>query len=269
MGSKLYEEVYKHYLEHEKCYELIVEDANDNFQRVQDLVNSKYLLKHQPDLHQALNKESFISTVDQLEKVCNLVKQPEQAFQKLCAQLKLPPSVVQRLIDLLIFSKLEMITVNPKIHHVYRLMIKRRLYIRCMKIYPELFKGRREVLQARRDQKLATENKENDQITENQKVGPVQAKFFAAYMWNSSIKDDEFGIQSLKILKEEQNQGKLSQTSGQSGQIKTNGDQLPGADGPMGDLLTQEGIKIQLKDMYEDMIGDFKKIKERIKEATS
>lgn len=31
LGSKMYEEVYKHYLEQPKCYQLIVEDANDNF----------------------------------------------------------------------------------------------------------------------------------------------------------------------------------------------------------------------------------------------
>lgn len=34
LGSKLYEQIYKHYLELPKCYELIVEDSNDNFQRV-------------------------------------------------------------------------------------------------------------------------------------------------------------------------------------------------------------------------------------------
>jgi len=44
LGSKLYEAVYKYYLDNPKCFELIVEDANDTFQRVQDVVNTKYLL---------------------------------------------------------------------------------------------------------------------------------------------------------------------------------------------------------------------------------
>lgn len=119
--------------------------------------------------------------------------------------MKLPASVVQRLIDMLIFSKLEIQGVNPKIHHAYRLEIKRRLYIRCMKIYPELFKGRREVLQARKDQSKNAENKENDQIVENKKSigGNEKVKIFNAYMWNSSLKDDELGIQCLKALKDE------------------------------------------------------------------
>lgn len=63
LGTKLYEEVYKYYLNSDKCYELIVEDANDNFQRVQDLVNSKYLLKFEPSFHQSLKSESYISNV--------------------------------------------------------------------------------------------------------------------------------------------------------------------------------------------------------------
>lgn len=84
-------------------------------------------------------------------------------------------------------------------------------------------------------------------------------------MWNSSLKDDELGIQCLKALKEEQKQGKMSQTSGQSGVPGKEEDE--GAGGMMGDVLTQEGVKLQLKDMYADMVEDFKKVKERVKEA--
>ena len=75
-----------------------------------------------------------------------------------------------------------------------------------MKIYPDLFKGRREILQARKDQKDIAENKENDQIVENKKpiLGNEKVKFTTAYMWNSSLKDDELGFQCLKALKDEQ-----------------------------------------------------------------
>lgn len=66
LGTVLYEEVYKYYLQNDKCFELIVEDANDNFQRVQDLVNSKYLLQYQAAFHEAIKKDSFITNVDQL-----------------------------------------------------------------------------------------------------------------------------------------------------------------------------------------------------------
>jgi GNAT superfamily N-acetyltransferase len=44
LGSKMYEEVYRYYLDQPKCYQLIVEDASDNFQKVQDIINSKILI---------------------------------------------------------------------------------------------------------------------------------------------------------------------------------------------------------------------------------
>lgn len=54
---------------------------------------------------------------------------------------------------MIIYSKLEIQGCNPKIHNVYRLAVKRRLYIRSMKIYHELFKGSKEVLQGRQMKK--------------------------------------------------------------------------------------------------------------------
>ena len=73
-------------------------------------------------------------------------------------------------------------------------------------------------------------------------AGNAKVKVFNAYMWNSSLKDDELGIQCLKALKEEQKQGKMSQTSGQSGAPGKEEDE--GAGGMMGDVLTQEGVKL-------------------------
>jgi histone acetyltransferase 1 len=46
IASALYRMVYDMYrLNNEKCVEIIVEDAADDFQRIQDIVNSEVLLK--------------------------------------------------------------------------------------------------------------------------------------------------------------------------------------------------------------------------------
>jgi GNAT superfamily N-acetyltransferase len=63
LGSRIYERIIEHYLVEPKCYEVIVEDANDEFQRVQDIVNSKQMLKYYPRLNALLkSKNGFLHT---------------------------------------------------------------------------------------------------------------------------------------------------------------------------------------------------------------
>jgi len=51
--------------------------------------------------------------------------------------LKLPASNIYRLNDLLLYSRLDSIRVQSV--RTFRLEMKRRLYIRCMRNHPELF----------------------------------------------------------------------------------------------------------------------------------
>lgn len=45
IASSMYSQVYQHYRENShSCFEIIVEDAADDFQKVQDIVNAKVLL---------------------------------------------------------------------------------------------------------------------------------------------------------------------------------------------------------------------------------
>jgi histone acetyltransferase 1 len=45
IATDMYEMVYTHYRVHEtKCFQVIVEDAADDFQKIQDVVNAKILL---------------------------------------------------------------------------------------------------------------------------------------------------------------------------------------------------------------------------------
>lgn len=59
---------------------------------------------------------------------------------------KLPDSVILRLFHLLIYSHMEGKGTNPGVHKAYRIEVKRKLYIRCMRSYGELFKGKKELL---------------------------------------------------------------------------------------------------------------------------
>ena len=61
--------------------------------------------------------------------------------------LKLPTRVILQINDLIVYSKLD--TKNQAVMTEFRLTLKRRLYIRCMNNYPELFTGARERLSTR------------------------------------------------------------------------------------------------------------------------
>ena len=75
---------------------------------------------------------------------------------------------------------------NPNVHKTYRLLLKKRLYIRCMKIYPDLFKGKLEMLE------LKSKGKD-----------PKTYEDVVPFIWNSSIEGDELCVEVLKQLKQE------------------------------------------------------------------
>ena len=93
---------------------------------------------------------------DQIREAYKLVN--ISTLNELSSSTKLPINTIQRLIDLIIYSNMEGPLSNPAIHRVYRLIVKKRLFIRCMKCYGELFRGTKEVLSAREEkQKLKKE----------------------------------------------------------------------------------------------------------------
>ncbi len=56
--------------------------------------------------------------------------------------VKLPISLIYRLNDLILYSRLN--TNLPQTTTSFRLCMKRRLYIRCMRSYAELFSGKKD-----------------------------------------------------------------------------------------------------------------------------
>ena len=140
MGSKLYERIIEHYLVEPKCYEVIVEDANDEFQRVQDIVNSKLVLRYHPRLNALLkSKNGFLHTDADVTEAMT-ISVPE--LVKLSKTMKLSNQVVSRLIDLVVYSSMESSALNAKLHNTYRIQVKKRLYLRCLKVYPDMGKDK-------------------------------------------------------------------------------------------------------------------------------
>ena len=80
--------------------------------------------------------------------------------------LKLPPRVILQINDLLVYSRLD--NSKEAVKTEFRLTIKRRLYLRCMSAYPELFVGARERL--------------------TQKTGGLKEP----YLYNDVLEDDQF-----------------------------------------------------------------------------
>lgn len=74
---------------------------------------------------------------------------------------------------------------NPAVHKAYRIEVKKRLYIRCMRSYGELFKGKKELLQARAQPKIQ-QPEDSNQIISTTAVDKA-TKPIAPYIWNSSI----------------------------------------------------------------------------------
>ena len=64
-------------------------------------------------------------------------------LSSLASKMKLPVPVVLRLADMIIYCHMEAGQLNHKVHDTYRIAVKKRLYVRCMKVYPELFKGKK------------------------------------------------------------------------------------------------------------------------------
>lgn len=57
LGHLLYQTLYQHYLVQPKCFQLIVEDAAEEFQRIQDISNCQEYLKVNTPLRVRLEKQ--------------------------------------------------------------------------------------------------------------------------------------------------------------------------------------------------------------------
>ena len=79
--------------------------------------------------------------------------------------MKLPDQIIVRLIDLIVYSHMESSSINAKLHNTLRIEIKKRLYIRCLKLQPEMAREKMPLL-------------DKERVT-------------VPYIWNSSIEGDE------------------------------------------------------------------------------
>ena len=130
--------------------------------------------------------------------------------------MKIPVVIVYRINDLAVYSKLQ----SPAMTQ-YRLSVKRRLFIRCMRSYAELFSGRKEELCA------------------------SKRYLKEPYLYNDLLEDDQFA------------------------RTVTADDNIPNQPCEMNNAdamkqLTQEGVKIQLADMFKAICASFDEIKHKL-----
>lgn len=169
IASRVYEQIYNEYrLNTPHCFQVMTEDAADDFQKVQDITHSKIILNALKEQSQADSKLSFKAMPDAIDKQSQIkdAQLSKAQILHLAKLLKLPSRVILQINDLLVYSRLT--GSNEAVKAEYRLTIKRRLYLRCMNAYPELFVGARERL--------------------TNKAGGLKEP----YLYNEVLEDDQF-----------------------------------------------------------------------------
>ena len=98
-----------------------MEDSNDDFQAIQDICNVKALLKNHNELNTLIYKtfNRFIHSADQVNQALATIKNVDQ-LKELSKKIKLPCEVIIRLVDMLIFTYMESLQVNHKVHTAFR-----------------------------------------------------------------------------------------------------------------------------------------------------
>lgn len=99
-----------------------------------------------------------------------------ETLKSLADQLKLNQSIL-RLFEILVYAFMESSTSNQSLHQAFRVHVKKRFFIQCLKIFSEF--------------------KTSTQMFKSAAV-PTET-----YIWNSSIEGDEMCIESLKELKQQ------------------------------------------------------------------
>ena len=132
----------------------------------------------------------------------------------MASALKLPQKTIMRLHELVLFSALdESPAKRDEVERAFRLMVKRRYYLTCMRDYISLFKGS-EILKSQAKLTLAS-----------------------PYVYSASLVEEGNPFYGQEESKEQ-----------------------PGGD----DKLSSEGMKIQIKEIYNQIVDDFKKLKPQV-----
>lgn len=86
--------------------------------------------------------------------------------------MKLPVQVISRLNDLVVYSFMDS---NTQVVSAYRLTVKKRLYVRCMRVYAAIFKNRAKELLNR------------------------EAAYETPYVYNVHLEGDKFGNDLIAV----------------------------------------------------------------------
>lgn len=124
-----------------------------------------------------------------------------------------------------IFAKIESTVVRPDLHKIFRLAMKKMLYVRGFRDFPDKFEGKRENLVKKRDSK-----------NYSQQIG---------YTWMCETPEEELGLDTLP--KSQSDTADFSK------------------DEAMKEMLAGETIKQHLNELYDAMTEDFRNIREKVR----
>ena len=150
----------------------MVEDAAEDFQKVQDICHAKImhstLAQLSTEAGHPKGYHALPSTITTAEEVKDRQLNLAQ-IKHLSALLKLPPRIILQINDLLIHSRLPESQDGPQGRAAwteFRLTVKKRFYIRCQHLFP----GAAKKLNPTTETGLGGE----------------------AYIWNEILEDDQF-----------------------------------------------------------------------------
>lgn len=103
IGSKMYEAIYQHYLNQQNCFQIIVEDAAEDFQKLQDIFHAQEYLNQNKALKEAILKQPASKVILSAAELRKLELNINDA-KKFAKQMKLPEPIIHRVHELVLFS---------------------------------------------------------------------------------------------------------------------------------------------------------------------
>jgi len=173
-------------------------------------VNAKAYYALNARLRQTLSSQPIANVILQ-GKVVTESSLSSVEVRDMARALKLPQKTIMRLHELILFSALDTGAKREEVERAYRLAVKRRYYLTCMREYVTLFKGS-EILQ-------------------------TKGGLTSPYIYSASMLEQG----SDPFCQEESKEAEA-------------GD----------DKLSSEGMKIQIKEIYNQIVDDFGRLKSQV-----
>ena len=188
-------------------------------------MNAQNYIKENKALAELLRKQPFqnVITSDKVIPQTLLSKQQVRDFSR---TLKVPEKIILRLNEIIVYSALDTGPMKDQVEKAFRIEVKKRYYLTCVRDYLHLFKDF------------------NDGILAMHFSGGLKEP----YIYNSNlIEEGNPFVRNPAEGEEETKEG-----AAKPGEMTQD------------QILTLEGLKIQLKNIYNEIINEYQGLKPRI-----